>query len=107
MTTCFPVFRKTGKGDNMAKRANLAANVKAAAGTPVALPLPAAKPQPAPKATPETKRTVSRAGRKAVYAWVDPTEHMKLKRLALDTGLTIEALVTDGVQLVFAKHKVK
>jgi hypothetical protein len=93
----------------MAKRANLAANVKAAAGAPVALPLPATRvqPAPAPETHPDAKRTASRVGRKAVYAWVDPTEHMKLKRLALDTGLTIEALVTDGVQLVFAKHKVK
>jgi hypothetical protein len=62
-------------------------------------------PPPAePVAPPEAKRSASRAGRKAIYAWVDPAEHRKLKRLSLDTDRSIDALVTEGVHLLFEKH---
>lgn len=89
----------------MTKRPSLAANVKAAAGTPPIYPVVQAD-QTAPASEPElqAKRSASRAGRKAIYAWVDPAEHKKLKRLSLDTGRSIDALVTEGVQLLFEKH---
>jgi hypothetical protein len=94
----------------MAKRANLAANVKAAAGEPpvqsVARIIDAASVTPhQTEATKETtKRSASRAGRKAIYAWVDPAEHRKLKRLSLETDRSIDALVTEAVHLLFEKH---
>jgi hypothetical protein len=84
----------------MAKRANLAENVKAAAGAS------AATGEPIALAFQEPKRSMSRVGRKAIYAWVEPAEHLKLKRLAVDTGRSVEALVIEGVQLVFERHHV-
>ena len=92
----------------MAKRPSLAANVKAAAGEPSILPVPqttAARPSDH-AARPEAKRAASRAGRKAIYAWVDPVEHRKLKKLSLDTERSIDALVTEAVHLLFEKHNV-
>jgi hypothetical protein len=83
----------------MAKRANLAANVKAAAAADGEPPL-----FPELPAVPIKPKQSSRAGRKAIYAWIEPSEHLKLKRLALDTGRSVEALVTEGVGLVFLKH---
>ncbi len=93
----------------MAKRPSLAANVKAAAGEPPVLPaslmveLPPAEHAGRPEAA---KRSPSRAGRKAIYAWVDPAEHRTLKKLALDTERSIDALVTEAVHLLFDKHGV-
>ena len=52
----------------------------------------------------EAKRSASRVGRKAIYAWVDPAEHRKLKKLSLDTERSIDALVTEAVHLLFEKH---
>lgn len=97
------------------KRPSLAANVKAAAAEEHADEAPAVKAAPARRmlvptnatAPTETKRSASREGRKAVYAWVDPAQHMKLKRLSLDTGRSIDALVTEGVSLLFGKHGVE
>lgn len=91
----------------MTKRPNLAANVKAAAGEP-AVP-PAAQliqPLPKPVTPPEAKRSMSRAGRKAIYAWVDPAEHKKLKQLSLETERSIDALVTEAVHLLFERYSV-
>jgi hypothetical protein len=91
----------------MAKRPSLAANVKAAAGEPAILPAIRAEPPPVePVLAQEPKRSASRAGRKAIYAWVDPAEHRKLKKLSLDTERSIDALVTEGVQLLFEKYGV-
>jgi hypothetical protein len=92
----------------MGKRPNLAANVKAAAGEPA--PLPVIRPEPIPAeqpfAPPEAKRSASRTGRKAIYAWVDPAEHRKLKKLSLETERSIDALVTEAVYLLFERHGV-
>ena len=88
----------------MAKRPSLAANVKAAAGEPALLPV--MRPEPTPAAPQEAKRSASRTGRKAIYAWVDPAEHRKLKRLSLETDRSIDALVTEGVHLLFERHGV-
>src|SRR5271163_864874 len=101
MFLCFHVNKKTYKGDSVAKRPSLAANVKAAAGEPALSPVlrTMEEPQPAAPVAPlAAKRSASRAGRKAIYAWVDPAEHRKLKRLSLDTVRSIDALVTEGVQ---------
>jgi hypothetical protein len=91
----------------MTKRPNLAANVKAAAGEPAVLPAARlVEIAPEPVSPPDGKRSASRVGRKAIYAWVDPTEHKKLKKLSLETDRSIDALVTEGVHLLFAKHGV-
>jgi hypothetical protein len=45
--------------------------------------------------------------RKAIYAWVDPAEHRKLKKLSLETERSIDALVTEAVRLLFEKHSVE
>lgn len=94
----------------MTKRPNLAANVKAAAGEPPVTPVARfAEPIRAaePIAASEAKRSASRVGRKAVYAWIDPSEHRKLKKLSLDTDRSIDALVTEAVHLLFEKHGVR
>jgi hypothetical protein len=106
MKIYFPVFTPTRKhkGASMGKRPNLAANVKAAAGAPPIAPV-AQIVQSESAAQPETKRS-SRAGRKAVYAWVDPAEHKKLKKLSLETERSIDALVTEAMHLLFDKHSV-
>lgn len=86
-----------------AKRPNLAANVKAAAGDAPALSAPPMQRMPAPAnvtRSSDAKRSPSREGRKAVYAWVDPALHKQLKRLSLETGRSIDALVTEGVELL-------
>ena len=59
-----------------------------------------------PIAAPDPKRNSSRVGRKAIYAWVDPAEHRRLKRLSLDLDRSIDALVTEGVHLLFERHGV-
>jgi hypothetical protein len=108
MFSYFHVNKKTCKGDNMAKRPSLAANVKAAAGEPPVLPVAQmVQASPPTDTQPEAKRSASRAGRKAIYAWVDPAEHRKLKRLSLDTDRSIDALVAEGVHLLFEKHGVE
>ncbi len=93
----------------MGKRPSLAANVKAAAGEPAVLPLArmAELSPPEHASQPEAKRSASRAGRKAIYAWVDPAEHRKLKRLSLETDRSIDALVTEGLHLLLEKHGVE
>jgi len=108
MFACFRVNKTTRKGDNMAKRPSLADNVKAAAGEPAVLPILRAPAEPVVTvATPaNAKRAASRVGRKAIYAWVDPAEHRKLKKLSLDLDRSIDALVTESVQLLFQKHGV-
>ena len=88
----------------MTKRPNLAANVKAAAGEPTLAPVARLPAQAEPVVPPEAKRSASRVGRKAVYAWIDPAEHRKLKKLSLDTDRSIDALVTEAVHLLFARH---
>lgn len=94
------------------KRASLAANVKAAAGdagtAPVASPAdPVKQMRTAANEQAEAgKRSPGRAGRKAIYAWVEPAEHKKLKLLSLETGRSIDALVAEGVALLFARHGV-
>jgi hypothetical protein len=91
----------------MGKRPNLAANVKAAAGAPPVMPVARiVESVPEPGAQPESKRSASRVGRKAIYAWVDPAEHRKLKKLSLETERSIDALVTEAVHLLFERHGV-
>jgi hypothetical protein len=91
----------------MAKRPSLAANVKAAAGEPALLPVMRTELPPTESvAPPEAKRSASRIGRKAIYAWVDPAQHRKLKKLSLDLDRSIDALVTEAVQLLFERHGV-
>lgn len=91
----------------MGKRPNLAANVKAAAGeaqlTVAQFVRPAA--EPAFEASSDKKRGQSRAGRKAVYAWVAPAQHKQLKRLSLDLERSIDSLVTEAVQTLLTAHQ--
>lgn len=89
----------------MARRPNLALNVKAAAGEPAVAPIMQAAAQRAALPS-DAKRSASRTGRKAVYAWVDPAEHRKLKKLALDLDRSIDALVTEGINMLFQRHGV-
>jgi hypothetical protein len=90
----------------MGKRPNLAANVKAAVGAPPSVPVAQIVQSVPVAAQPEAKRSASRVGRKAIYAWVDPAEHRKLKKLSLETERSIDALVTEAVHLLFERHGV-
>lgn len=91
----------------MGKRPNLAASLKAAA-TGERPPTPAqqlerlAEAVTAAPAKERTKRAPSREGRKAVYAWVDPAMHKKLKLLSIERGDSIDALVTEALSMFLA-----
>jgi len=102
----------------MAKRPSLAESMKAiekrAPAAPViAAQLSAPEPEPTPEASPRPPRqpaarkpfhAATRAGLKKVTTALDPAEHKKLKRLALDHDKSVEDLLREAVQDLFAKY---
>lgn len=54
-------------------------------------------PKPKPK---------SRANKKGLVLYVEPEVTVALRRLALDTGLSVQVLGMDGLNLLFEKHGV-
>lgn len=94
----------------MAKRPSLAESLKAverASAVPViALQPPEAAP-PQPPRQPATRKpfhAATRAGLKKVTTALDPAEHKKLKRLAVDHDKSVEDLLREAVQDLFAKY---
>jgi hypothetical protein len=70
-----------------------------------------AAPAPAPpRVVPERARegrpyfAATREGLKRITVAVDPDEHKKLKRLAVDAGRSIEDLMREALADLFAKH---
>jgi hypothetical protein len=64
---------------------------------PVSTPAPAARPAAGFYAA-------TRAGKKKVTAALDPAMHKQLKSLAVERDTTTEALLTEAIADLFAKH---
>jgi hypothetical protein len=68
----------------------------------------AALPPLVPTETPpsQAQRQRSRQGKKVVTYYLDPEPFMQLKVLAAKTGLTVQELNVEGLNLLFEKHQV-
>ena len=89
----------------MARRPSLAASMKAVKETPAPAPIAVlVPPQAAPAPTPRKPYfAATREGMKRVAFGLSPEEHRRLKRLAVDTGRSIEDLMREAVGDLFAK----
>lgn len=93
----------------MAKRApSLAKSMQAvkAAATPAPVAVlvqPPAAPAPTAPKTPKPYFAATREGMKRVAVPLSPEEHRRLKRLAVDTDRSIEALMREALADFFAK----
>lgn len=68
-------------------------------------PLPAQRIAPSPLSRPSTGfYAATRAGKKKVTAALDPAMHKQLKGLAVECDTTTEALLTEAITDLFAKH---
>ena len=94
----------------MSKRPNLAAALHDAGARPaqgqtsaavVALVEPSAV---APRAAASTTRPPSREGQRAVTVYVKPEAHKQLRLLAVDTGASVQDLMTEALNDLFRKH---
>lgn len=89
----------------MTKRPSLAATMKAVkdapSPAPVAVLVPPAQVHEAKPAKPYFAAT--REGMKRVTVAVPPEEHRRIKRLAVDTGRSIEDLMREALADLFAK----
>lgn len=96
------------------KRPSLAESMRkvvVAHETPAATPAPVpgvTPPKVAPSAEPAGRPTgfyaATCAGKKKVTATLDPAAHKQLKSLALERDTTTEALLTEAINDLFAKH---
>ncbi len=94
----------------MAKRPSLSASFSVAEQPILEVPTP--QPVAQPKATPTPKRRDPRANRQAFTVWLDQDLVAKIRGLSRDlvtehgrAGNSIEALVTEGLEHVLAKHR--
>jgi hypothetical protein len=92
----------------MSKRPSLAESMKALARPAPSPPrAPRAKAAPKPAAG-EAKRKLyhaaTREGLKKVTAALEPAQHKKLKRLSVDQEKSVEDLLREAVQDLFAKY---
>ena len=61
---------------------------------------------PAPAPTPgDAKRAPARQGKKAVAFWVDPAVSVQLRQLGLNTGKSVQDLMTEALADLFVKHR--
>jgi hypothetical protein len=64
-------------------------------------------PEPAPVAAHETSaRQRSRQGKKVVTYYVDPEPFTQLKVLSAKTGITVQDLNIEALNLLFERHQV-
>jgi len=93
----------------MSKRPSLADTMRLAVTTPdPAPPSPAptaaqVKPPAAPGREPSFY-AATRAGKKKVTATLVPSDHKRLRRLALERDVTTEALLSEAISDLFAKY---
>jgi hypothetical protein len=66
--------------------------------------LPLRRTPPPEAARPATYRAPSRKGRKAMTVWQDEAALKQLKLLAVDLGVSQQALVAEGINHVLAKY---
>jgi ribonuclease PH len=81
----------------MAKKPDLTEALRQASGRP-AVSGPAAAPKPAPAMRPD------RQGTKTIAGHFDPSAARQLKQLALDRDATVQELIREALNDLFAKH---
>ena len=74
---------------------------KAAPSVPLG---PAPEPKPAPSNEP-TARQRSRQGKKVVTYYLDPEPFTQLKVLSAKTGITVQDLSLEALNLLFERHQ--
>jgi hypothetical protein len=68
---------------------------------------PAEQPETTPKdSQASTQRQRSRQGKKVVTYYLDPEPFMQLKVLAAKTGVTVQELNLEALNLLFERHQV-
>lgn len=94
----------------MSKRPSLAEKMRQAAEAPDLAP-PAAAPQPSHVAEPSDAvgperrfYAATRVGKKKVTATLAPSDHKRLRQLALERDATTEALLAEAISDLFAKY---
>jgi hypothetical protein len=93
----------------MSKRPSLAESMRQAVTAPEPAPS-AAPPSPAPAALPPPSKgqvgfyAATRVGKKKVTATLAPTDHKRLRQLALERDATTEALLSEAISDLFAKY---
>lgn len=71
---------------------------------PVAVASPPLAAQPAPRRERAASRSPSREGQTLVGAFFAPEVHRQLRMLAAENGATQQALLTEGLNMLFAKY---
>ncbi len=96
----------------MAKRPSLAETMRQVTVTPESIP--EAVPRAVPVSPIEEKvaqtgakpfYAATRAGKKKVTATLSPADHKQLKALAVENETTTEALLSEAIADLFAKHR--
>jgi hypothetical protein len=97
----------------MSKRPSLAESMRQVAEAPkeTVPPLPTSPPvvteqEKAPESSSSERRfyAATRAGRKKVTATLAPSDHKRLRQLALEHDVTTEALLTEAISDLFVKY---
>lgn len=97
----------------MSKRPNIAEAMREAGGSTRARPVAVPNPEPAAPPVPATetdaapaRRTAqpSRAGTKAITGHYPPAVRYQLKLLAAEQGRTMEDMLAEGLNLLFAAY---
>ena len=98
----------------MSKRPSLAESMRQVAEAPEAgatpsgvspPPISTAQERPPESSGPERPfYAATRAGKKKVTATLAPSDHKRLRRLALERDLTTEALLAEAITDLFAKY---
>lgn len=90
----------------MTKRPSLAERMKSVQTPPVQVIAAPAEQNPPPPVPGERKPylAATREGKKRITAVVSPEEHRRLKRLSIDTGLSLEKLLQEAITDLFGKY---
>ena len=86
----------------MAKRTNLAAALHDAGAS--AATKAKAQEQPAQPAIAPSPRPPSRKGQRAVTTYTNPEAHKQLRLLSIETGDSLQELMTEALNELFRKH---
>lgn len=76
---------------------------------PLSLDALATQKPPPPVAEPETrpaapKKPAYRDGKRAFTAWANIDAYNQLRHLAIDRGMTVQALLEEGMDLLFERY---
>ena len=91
----------------MSKRPSLAETMRQVATVPVVASLTSAAPAQVASQAPNREQgfyAATRVGKKKVTASLAPTDHKRLRQLALERDATTEALLNEAINDLFAKY---